>query len=58
MAKDLNELKAQNAAVYNEAKEEGVKAEQKRVASFGNFKEKISLAFSSVIICEYFVNKK
>ena len=37
MVKDLNELKAQNVAVYNEAKDEGVKAEQKRVASLMKF---------------------
>ncbi len=37
MIKDLNELKAQNITVYNEAREEGVKAEQKRVASLMKF---------------------
>lgn len=37
MAKTLEELKTQNASVYNEAKSEGVKAEQKRVASLIKF---------------------
>lgn len=37
MVKDLNDLKAQNISVYNEAKEEGIKAEQKRVASLMKF---------------------
>ncbi len=37
MVKDLNELKAQNVAVYNEAKDEGKKDEQKRVASLMKF---------------------
>lgn len=37
MAKTLEELKTQNASVYNEAKSEGVKAEQKRVASLMKF---------------------
>lgn len=37
MVKDLNDLKAQNITVYNEAREEGVKAEQKRLASLMKF---------------------
>lgn len=37
MVKDLNELKAQNVAVYNEAKGEGIQEEQKRVASLMKF---------------------
>lgn len=37
MVKSLEELKAQNSAVYNEAKNEGVQAEQKRVASLMKF---------------------
>ena len=37
MVKSLEELKAQNITVYNEAVEEGRKAEQKRVASFMKF---------------------
>lgn len=37
MVKNLEELKAQNVAVYNEAKTEGQKAEQKRVASLMKF---------------------
>ena len=37
MVKSLEELKTQNAAVYNEAKAEGVKAEQTRVASLMKF---------------------
>lgn len=37
MVKSLEELKAQNVGVYNEAKGEGVKAEQKRVASLMKF---------------------
>jgi ATP-dependent protease ClpP protease subunit len=37
MVKSLEELKAQNSAVYNEAIDEGKKAEQKRVASLMKF---------------------
>ena len=37
MVKSLEELKAQNSTVYNEAKDEGVKAEQKRDASLMKF---------------------
>lgn len=37
MVKSLEELKAQNVTVYNEAKTEGQKAEQKRVASLMKF---------------------
>ena len=37
MVKSLEELKAQSLTVYNEAKDEGVKAEQKRVASLMKF---------------------
>lgn len=37
MVKSLEELKIQNASIYNEAKSEGQKAEQKRVASLMKF---------------------
>lgn len=39
MVKTLEELKAQNASVYNEAKEEGRLEEQKRVASLMKFSD-------------------
>lgn len=39
MVKNLEELKTQNAAIYDEAREEGCKAERKRVAALMRFNE-------------------